>query len=132
LDDELDILTYHKRGFPALALDVLAGQSGLTDRFKVADDGSDARTTALIVQGKTVMSNETDLKMCLAGGGYGTFGVWLRDGGIRGLHPRYTGPHYPLENRRVHFDPEVQRRNCQMIETTHATGKARNASGFAP
>lgn len=75
--------------------------------------------------------NGFDTRMAY-GGEDKEFGARLINAGIKGRHLRYSAPLYHLEHGRGYVDPEVQRRNREMIVATRASGKVRTESGIEP
>ena len=75
--------------------------------------------------------NGFDTRMAY-GGEDKEFGARLRNAGIRGRHLRYSAPLYHLDHARGYVDPEVQRRNREMIVATRTTGRVRTDSGIEP
>ena len=60
------------------------------------------------------------------------FGVRLGNAGIRGRTLRYSAPLYHLDHPKGYIDPDVQRRNREMIVAARTGGKTRTEQGIAP
>lgn len=60
------------------------------------------------------------------------FGARLTNAGVKGRHLRYSAPIYHLEHPRGYVDPELKRRNREILEATRTTRKARTDSGIVP
>jgi GT2 family glycosyltransferase len=59
------------------------------------------------------------------------FGIRLANAGIKGQTLRYSAPVYHLDHGRGYLDPEVQRRNRELIALARGTGKVWTKDGIA-
>lgn len=60
------------------------------------------------------------------------FGIRLANAGIRGVTLRYSAPVFHLEHPRGYVDPQVQRRNREMIAAARDGGKVWTENGLVP